>query len=142
MLYLQAAHFVPGQASTLSLTATSSRSVKAGERVRCAGGIGSVDLTVLTADVPIPHQLDKFWTSPTHKTHLQRLVHQLVSTHAHVPLTVTAELLRPSKLSDPTSAEIPETIDELTYGVEEADGSLVLQCAWEVYHGNSHLLVH
>ena len=91
--------------------------------MRRGGGIGSVDLTELTADIPIPQQHDNVWTSPTNKTNLQRLVRQLVSTPELVPLTVVlsgcmmdegcvpAQLLRSadpslSHHSDPTYADI------------------------------------
>lgn len=55
-------------------------SIEAGERLRQFGGLGSVDLAQITANVPIPQQLDEFWTSLTNKTKLQQLARQLTST--------------------------------------------------------------
>ena len=128
-------------------------SVKAGERFRRAGGVGSVDLIELTANVPIPQQFEKFWTSPSNKTKLQQLARQLASTPLLVKLPVVlsgcitdeevvpAQLLCAGRSSTPPSAETCEFIEALTCRVEEADDRLVLHCAWEVDRGSSRLLV-
>ncbi len=128
-------------------------SIKTGERLRRAGGLTSVDLTEITADVPIPHQLDKFWTSPTNKVQLQQYARQLASTTELAKLTVVlsgcvtdeeivpAQLLHAGRAVTPPSAETSEYIEALTCDVEEADHRLVLHCAWEVDRGSRRLLV-
>ena len=49
------------------------RSKKVGERIRRAAECTAVDLAVMDELVPIPHQLDNFWTSSLNKQDLQLL---------------------------------------------------------------------
>jgi len=111
-------------------------------------------------DVPIPQQIEKFWSSPNNKTNLQCLTRELATEQyvlEQVPIVlsgcvvddevVPAELVCPERSSaDPsTSASIDTqtlaTIDALTCTVEEADYKILLRCAWEVGRGCVRLLV-
>ncbi len=107
-------------------------SIKSGERLRRAGGVGSVVRIEITKDVPIPHQLDKVWASPTNKIQLQQLARRLASTSELAKLTVVlsgcitdeavvpAHMLHAGRASTPLS-ENAVSIEALTCDVEEQD---------------------
>jgi hypothetical protein len=125
-------------------------SVKGGERTRRASGKGAVDMAVITEDVPIPQQMDKFWPSSINKTALQHLT-RVIAAEQHLPIpiilsgsvvdeeVVPAVLICPRRSSDEFSS--PENINSLTGTVEEADDRLLLHCAWEVTRGCDRLMV-
>lgn len=128
--------------------------IKACERFRRARGVGSVDLKELTSKVPVPKQLDKFWTSPSNKTKLQLLTRELAFVNPElcnivVVLSgcvtdeeiVPAQLLHAGRSPAQTFPECSEIVEALTCNVEEADDRLVRHCAWEVDHETRRLLV-
>ena len=52
-------------------------SVKAGERIRQSSGVSSIDLAEIYSTVPIPKQINKFWTSGQNKQNLQLLAREV-----------------------------------------------------------------
>ncbi len=130
----------------LSLIAIWNRLSRGGERMRRAAGVGSVDMALVGPDVPIPQQMDKFWSSMRNKTGLQRLTRVLAieqKSQLHIVLSgcVADDEVVPAELIDMETLSPPTSIDELTNSVEEADDRLVLHCAWEVARGCERLLV-
>ena len=128
-------------------------STKSGERARRAGGVECVDLNEITAEIRIPKQLDKFWTSPASKTNPQQLARNMASStpdlaKLDVVLSgsvtdegiVPAQFLRADGLSAPLSTETSE-LNSLNCHVEEADDRIMIHCEWKVNCGSKRLLV-
>ena len=124
-------------------------SIKSGERMRRTGGTTAIDMTLVSPDVPIPKQMDKFWPSPSNKTQLQRLTRVVAKEQRiKVPIIlsgcvvddeiVPAELIESESLSGNLSHLFTDVLNGV---VEEADDRLLLHCAWEVARGCKRLVV-
>lgn len=106
-------------------------------------------MAVITADVPIPQQMEKFWPSSVNKTALQHLTRVIAAEqHLQIPIILSGSVVNEEVVpavfigalrSDEFS--LPENIDTLTGTVEEADDRLLLHCAWEVTRGCTRLMV-
>ncbi|MES9880567.1 MAG: hypothetical protein ABW185_06755 [Sedimenticola sp.] len=120
-------------------------SVKEGERIRRAGNVGSVELSVLDESTPIPQQMEKFWVSSDNKIQLMQLVRTVVAARPlYVPIVLSGMVLDQEQvpaLLCSTETESPVVIPELAGWIEEADDRLIPHAIWAVNNGCQRLVV-
>jgi len=68
-------------------------SVNEGERIRRAGKVGPVELSVLDESTPIPQQMEKFWISSENKRWLLQLVRNVEATRTRSVLVVLSGIV-------------------------------------------------
>ena len=121
-------------------------SIKEGERLRRAGNLGAIDLSLLNEYTPIPQQIDKFWNSSSNKIRLLQLARKVAVAQVGlrvgdiiVSVMVVNQEQVPAVIysSETESVEIPE----LTSWQEEADERIVPHAFWAVHQGCERLVV-
>ena len=114
----------------------SESSIKEGEIIRRAGDCIAVDLATVDESVPIPHQLDTFWTSNLNKQNLQLLAR-------HVGERDLQNVIMSGMVIDEeiVSARIKQTgsnirdVPQLNNWQEEADSRVISHVEWAIRDG-------
>ena len=121
-------------------------SIKEGERLRRAGNLGAIELSLLNECTPIPQQIDKFWNFSSNKIRLLQFARKVDVAQVRLRLgdiIVSGMVVNQEQVpaviysSETESVEIPE----LTSWQEEADERIVPDAFWAVHQGCERLVV-
>ena len=107
-------------------------SVKDCERIRRAAESKPIELTYIDESVPLPQQMDKFWSSSCNKTNIQKMGTSIAL--RDIPYVVISGMVIDDELKYAQIKELGNISDvpELSSWVEEADDRIIPHISWSL----------